>query len=284
MEKIEDPSCLVTGQELTSDSGEGRESRLIERLINGASLRTFMVPDECLPGNFPEHIETYDLPHIIIKGDQFWGNSGTSHLFHIESGEQLERISFSYTNMGNCFCSYTPSKSLVMMMSKRRYKKHEWRLRDNYRLAWDSATDRSTGDILREIESCSKFKIALLDSENIWNIHPVDLPMYYHTEEQFELKTVMDEYPLFFRNIEMIKKGLLTKFPGHYENYFDSVAAVRESPISGVEIQRCNLGFETPKFPCFYSVRGDGSYYNFFDIPRKTTQKYKRLKVFVDST
>lgn len=282
MEEIEDPSCLVNGQELTSDSGEGRESPVIERLINGASLRTLMVPDDSIPGNHPEHVETYDLPHIIIKGDQFWGNSGTSHLFHSEKGGPSEKISFSYPNMGNCFCSFTPSKNLVMMMSQSRYKKHEWRLRDNYRLVWDSAFDRSTKSILSEIESCSKFKIAMLDSENIWNIHPVDLPMYYHSEEQFELKTVMDEYPLFIRDIEMVKEGIRLAYPDHYKSYFAFVDSVEGPTISNEEIRRLNLGFETPKFPCFYSLRGDGSYYNFFDIQRDTTQNYLRLKVFVD--
>ena len=58
------------------------DKEIIEKLLNGASLRTFMIPDESIPSNYPEHIEAYDLPHVIINGDYFWGKSDTAHLIH----------------------------------------------------------------------------------------------------------------------------------------------------------------------------------------------------------
>ena len=241
-----------------------------------------MRPDESIPGNRPEHIESYDLPHIIINGEEFWGNSGTSHLFHKMGGEHLGRISFCYTNIGNIFCSFNSNDSGVMMMSKQRYRDHSWSLKDNYRLIWDSDRDHSTKFIKKEIEGCSKFKVAMLDSENIWNIHPVDLPTYYSRDEHFVLNTGMEEYPIFFRNCRYIKEALLEKFPDYFDHYFASNRDVVQQNHPGVVAEKFNLGFEVQKFPCFYSIKSDGTYYNYFDIPRKTTQKYKRLKVFVD--
>lgn len=51
--------------------------------------------------------------------------------------------------------------------------------------------------------------MAFLDSEGVWNVHPVDLPMFELDEKRFILKTVDDEYPLFFRypetTIEMFR-------------------------------------------------------------------------------
>ena len=155
------------------------DKEIIKKLLNGASLRTFMIPDESIPSNYPEHIETYDLPHIIINGEYFWGKSETTHLIHTLGSRDAGVTSFCYTNIGNIFCSYNPKTSGVMFMNKRRYRAHRWYLNDNFRMIWDSEMDNSTEVIRQEIESCSKFKIAMLDSEDIWNIHPVDLPMYY---------------------------------------------------------------------------------------------------------
>ncbi|MFC1821086.1 hypothetical protein ACFL9T_00125 [Thermodesulfobacteriota bacterium] len=35
-------------------------------------------------------------------------------------------------------------------------------------------------------------------------------------------------------------------------------------------------------FVSYYNLSDDGSYYNFYDIPRGTTQEYKRLKIFCE--
>ena len=37
---------------------------------------------------------------------------------------------------------------------------------------------------------------------------------------------------------------------------------------------------EVPEWLAFYCLNSDGTYYNYYDFPRETTQTYKRLKVF----
>src|SRR5579884_1181376 len=101
------------------------------------------------------------------------------------------------------------------------------------------------------------------------NIHPVDLPMYYSKEGVFELKTAADRYPTFFRYPSQTGE-LLQRYP----DFFDHRPEDNEAGF--IRLSEC------PQFFSFYSVRSDGRYYNFFDIPRKTTQRYKRLKVFAD--
>ncbi|HJO71327.1 MAG: hypothetical protein QF450_05770 [Rhodospirillales bacterium] len=44
---------------------------IIRKVLGGYSLRTFMVPDPAIPSNTPQHSETYDLPHVVIKGKHF---------------------------------------------------------------------------------------------------------------------------------------------------------------------------------------------------------------------
>lgn len=245
------------------------DQKIVQRLLDGASLRTFMIPDDAMASNRPEHIETYDLPHVFINGDSFWGKSETTHLGHALGSGKTGEVAFAYTNIGPLFCSYNPFTRGARLMSKKRYKKHEWVLRDHFRLVWDSEKGGATGEIKREIEAASKFKIALLDSEEIWNIHPVDLPMYYSKEGVFEFKTVDDQYPTFFRYPS--QTGELLR---RYHDFFNHRPEDDESGF-------IRLG-DCPQFYSFYSIRSDGSYYNFFDIPRNTVQRYKRLKVFAD--
>ena len=113
-----------------------------------------------------------------------------------------------------------------------------------------------------EIEACAKFRIALLDSEGIWNVHPVDLPMYEKESGVFQLKTVRDGYPMFFRHQSLLD-DMVEKVQG-----IDRHAAIIIHPDI---------------FECFYSVFPDGTYYNFYDISRNTKQEYQRLLVFTDT-
>jgi len=241
---------------------------IVEKLLNGASLRTFMIPDSSIPSNFPEHIETYDLPHVIINREYFWGKSETAHLSYSIGSTELRRASFGYTNNGNIFCTYNPDFDRIVLMSKNRYKKHIWLVKENYRLIWDSAEAQSAEVVRNNIGSCSRFKIAMLDSEDIWNIHPVDLPMYYSGEGRFQLKTAMDSYPAFFRYPSETNRILESE-----HDFFDTKPSDSRSGTWGTD---------AAKFYTFYSLGSDGTYYNIYDVPRNTTQNYKRLKVFVD--
>lgn len=244
---------------------DGKE--IVDKISDGASLRTFMVPDDDIPSNHPEHIESYTLPHILIKDNYFFGKTETAHIAYLPGEPPHPQMSFCYTNIGNIFCSYTPSERAGLFMSKKRYRKHIWTLKKDYRLVWDSAQDRSPEKIKIEIEACAKFKIALLDVEEIWNIHPVDLPMYYTDGKTFLLKTVMDIYPLRFRNFQMLNDCYKT-----HREFFDT------KPIDGVGTKY----FESDGFPSFYEINSDGSYRSYYDVTRDTVQRYKRLKVFSD--
>ena len=250
------------------EEGDMSNDEIIEKILNVASLRTFMIPDAAMPSNFPEHIETYELPHIIINGEWFWGKTENTHSEVVLGTSLRPKGSFCYTNIGEIFCSYIEHLSSALMMSKKRYKQHAWFFKDNFRLVWNSSQDTSTEAIKKAIENCSKFKIALLDSEDMWNIHPIDLPMYYSEDKSFELKTVRDDYPIFFRHPDYIQ-GLLKT----YLDFFNARPADNSSGI---------IKFEGPKVSSFYLTRSDGGYYNADGVEKNTIRKYKRLKVFVD--
>lgn len=251
--------------------GGGYEDRkttageLVGKLINGASLRTFMIPDSSIPSNYPEHHETYDLPDVIVAGEYFWAKSRTLHL----KPEDGSTAAYCYTNIGNVFCAVNPIHNQVILMSKKRYRTHRWLIRENYQLIWDSDAGHSPELIENEILAGAKFKIAMLDSEDVWNIHSVDLPMYYPDERKFTLKTVMEAYPVFFRYPPATTKMLIEG-----KDFFETKPSSNKNGILTVS------PFQV--FFTFYAVSSDGTYSNFFDIQRGTVQEYRRLKVFTD--
>lgn len=244
------------------------DREIIEKILEGSSLRTVMVPDPALTSNRPEHVESYDLPHIVINGGTFWGKTRNTHLFHVRGERIAGCAAFCYTNAGeNFFGLSLPSNNLVAF-SRHRYKDYRWILVKNYRLIWDSQGTRSPEIVREEIDSASKLRIAMLDSEDVWNIHPVDLPMFELEPGVFRLKTEHDFYPSFCRqpNSADVLVGLMREAVG------DLTQKTREM----------NVQFAVPVFCAFYSASSEGVYYNYYDIPRNTQQRYKRLKVFSD--
>ena len=225
-----------------------------------------MVPDPVLPQNAPQHAETLDLPHVVINGQDFWAKSETRHL-DIADDTPCANVSFCYTSAGDIFCSYGAGmESGLFVMPKSRYKVHEWRLRRNHRLIWrsDEATPASViGD---EIEQGSKFIIAMLDVEDIWTVHPVDLPMYFTATKTFELKTANDHYPQGFRDPIAFRDRIL-----------------EDEAVKGLWSEGKAAATTTPGFSTFYNLASDGTYANYYDIPRATRHQYKRLMVFSDN-
>ena len=109
---------------------------VVQKLINGYSLYTYMVPDDSLPRNRPLHAEGFYLPHILITGDVFWGMSRSVHLLHWKNWFGI--LSFCYSNHpGGLFFSYNTELRDIVFMSLKRYKRHKFVLKDKWELIWD---------------------------------------------------------------------------------------------------------------------------------------------------
>ena len=243
-----------------------KSENVICNVLDGYFLRTFMVPDPTIPSNAPHHTETYDLPHVVIKGRHFWAMSEARHL-SIADDTPFNNVSFCYTSAGNIFCSYGAGiEGGLFVMPKSRYEVHEWRLRQNYKLIWDSDEGTPASVLDDEIEQGSNFKIAMLDVEDVWNVHPVDLPMYFADTETFELKTANDHYPQGFRNPIAFRDRIL-----------------EDDAVKGLWSEGKAAATTTPGFSTFYRLNSDGTYVNYYDIPRFSQHEYIRLKVFSDN-
>jgi len=242
---------------------------IVEALLAGASLRSVMVPDSSIPTNRPTHVETYDFPHVVAKDGWFWAFSGTAHCLHSYGEGVLATVQFCYTNQAPFFCSVTPSLEMGILMSRRRYREHRWLLRPAGRPIWDSEDQRDPRPVREAIERGSLLWVAMRDSEEVWNFHPVDLPMFEVEEGRFVLKTAVDAYPIFFRSPRETRELYRSQ-----QAYFDHMPHDNNDGTMGAK-----MSF----FSTFYSLSSDGSYYNYYDIPRGTTQRYRRLRVFEEA-
>ena len=247
---------------------------IIKKLIDGHSLYTYMIPDDTIPTNRPLHCEGFYLPHTLIIDNIFWAMSRSVHVADITSrGIPGIMCNFCYTKgFGGIFCSYSVPTKGVVFMQRSRYKRHEFITKNSWELIWDSDfRETHPLSLVHEvIRSGARLKIAMQDTENIWNIHPIDLPMYLIESETLRLKTEYFEYPFVFRTPLAIDH-LIQK----HEAYFSRKTT---SNTEGQLVLDCR----NQHFKCFYNLCSDGSYYNLYDIPRKTTQKYRRLKVFCE--
>jgi len=246
---------------------------IIQELIDGHSLYSYMIPDDSIPTNRPAHSEGFYLPHIVITGDVFWGVTRAVHLIHDPGSSEAGIGSFCYTNHpGGLFIFYNPGLDGVTFMSIKRYKVHTFIVRDNWELIWDSEWEEKHqhNSLDHWIKQGRRFKIAMLDDEDIWNIHPVDLPMFHIDERIFNIKTELFDYANMLRDPQAM--GSLTE---EHKAFFNKKP---DSNKNGTLVGTC------PPFRAFYNLFDNGEYYNFYDIPRGTTQRYKRLKVFCEKS
>ena len=237
-------------------------AEIIDKVLDGCTLRTFMIPDPVIPSNHPEHLEGLELPHIIISDGLMWAKSDASHLNHSLGSSFGGLHAWCYSSPTDLFASYTPETSKLFLMFKSRYKKHVFIPKNDFTLIWDSQENTSTEAIRANIEAGAKLKIAMLDTEDIWNIHPIGLPFYYPDSRTFQLKTAVDEYPFAFRSRQEPSK----------------LGVVLEEK-SGGDVKGA-YAVKVPGWFAFYCVKSDGTYYNYYDLPRETNQTYERLKVF----
>ena len=146
---------------------------LIDKVLDGYTLRTFMIPDPAIPSNHPEHLEGVELTHMVITENLMWAKSEATHLNHSFGSSSGSLCAWCYSSPADIFASYAPATCKLFLMFKSRYKKHVFVTKNNYMLIWDSELNTSTEAIREKIEAGAKLKIAMLDSEDIWNIHSI---------------------------------------------------------------------------------------------------------------
>jgi hypothetical protein len=253
-----------------------KNNHFIEQMLAGSSLRTVMTPDDDIPRNQPLHDEGFDLPHVVISGETFYGITDSS-LFTVFNKPQLP-VSFYYSNQNDIFGSFSPENVFTdkdhllrfHIASKKRYKHHQWIFRNSSSLIWEHTGKKQTGLLRDAIRSSRKLTVGFLDEENVWNIHPVALPQMNRNDDAFVLKTHYTIYPYVFRNPAAMT-DLIQNNVG--KEYFDNKSEYQS---------HFKLAIHHP-FIAFYHLYPDGTYQSFYDLQRGNTKNtYLNLRIFAE--
>lgn len=252
------------------------DSQIIEKLLSGASLRTVMTPDDDIPGNRPLHDEHFDLPHVIINDGTFFGITKDSLLLNHNKDEPA--MAFYYSNLEEIFGVISPidmffrqdKKINFLIASQKRYKQHQWKIKSNSELVWEFTGDKNNGKLREAICCARKLTVALLDEEDVWNIHPIALPQINRKSDGFILKSEYSAYPYLFRNPPAMKDFMKNHIEkGYFSNKSQYLAYM-------------NKILHQPFF-AFYHISPDGTYKSYYDLRRgNTTNKYSNLKIFAE--
>ncbi|MBO1352261.1 MAG: hypothetical protein EBE86_035090 [Hormoscilla sp. GUM202] len=246
-----------------------KDSELIEHLINGYSLHTVMVPDPFFPKNRPEHLESYSLNNVVINGKYFWGMSGGGHFFC--QGNQFGNSRFYYSNINRIFFTTDSNATLAVMMDKCRYKEHNWQIKGDYELLWKWSGERNNQRLKDAINQSRKLKIAILDSEGIWNIHDVELCYYSIEDDTFSLTTSYLSYPVICRYpdifIQQVEQTGIKSYLEE-ETVSDSGHAI-------------SMALEGQPFIAAMHIYDNGTFKSAYDqLNQRDGQAYKDLRIF----
>lgn len=148
----------------------------------------------------------------------------------------------------------------------------------DFRLIWEwgGAGDMTT--LRGAVESGRQVKLALLDQDDVWNIHPVHQPTIRNYEAYFELFTDDDAYPALLRSADAVARIA--------EGRKDA-RATHEGPdvVTGSQPSAIHLETTVP-YSAWHIVTSDGCYlrgrpaahseWGRFDL------RYRALKVFAE--
>ncbi len=237
----------------------------IQKVVEGAGLKSMMIPDPVLPGNRPRHIECYRFPHMLVKDDRIWAMTRHTHVVEREpAGNNYIVGGFGYSiGMHNIFYTLSnngPNSGVISWMPMSRYEKFQWMAEEVWRVAWDSEKPQDIERLRKAVSEGCSMKIHLLDEEDYWNIHPVE-GVRIEDSGSFKIKTEPVNYPMPIRT-ETETGNLFSEIKRRFE---------------GDEVM---LKGECQHYTAYYALQPDGSYYNYYDVFRQSAKKYKRLIVF----
>jgi hypothetical protein len=244
---------------------------IIEQLLNGASLACIMTPDETIPGNEPLHDESLDLQHVIIKGKYFWGMTHHGYFaVNAPSGNF-----FYFSNFKKLFGTFAPDAAMRDLSSNcnisttKRYKKFKFINRNRFKLIWDTEGERDFNSVRQAIHEATPLRVALLDAEDVWNLHPVILPQVEKNGGHFVLQTHLAIYPDFFRNQDI------------FESSWDNIKPYVDDPDV---YKKGFMAIKSRFWIGAYHIKEDGTHKSAYDLGRgNSDNSHKRLKIFVEA-
>jgi hypothetical protein len=254
----------------------------IDDLLAGASLRVVLRPHRDVQIDFPDMIESFELPHITLIGDRFFAKTANRHALSFQFKDYDLKVAFSYaySNHYGYIVNFSQTEGFSRICSKNVYEEITFVAMQNYDLVWDSEKNQSVESVETAILSGHKLKIALLDADDIWNIHPIHMPSFYVDKNFLELFTEQDSMPEFLKSSNQL--NIIGKeFNSLLKDY------LRKNTPKNINTALKEVTMFNPDtdfFSNYYTVRSQGEYlHGKIVITEEEPQSYKALKVFAEA-
>lgn len=257
------------------------DTEIIDAIMSGASLRLVLHPRNDVQTDFPDMYESFDLRHIILKGQRFFAKTSDSHAIPINFGayDMTKNFAYAYSNYYSYVINSSHTEVEARIYNKNVYESLEFIPVNNFELIWESANDSDVKPVEDAISTGRRLKIAMLDQDDYWNIHPVHMPSFYIGKNYFELFTDQDAVPVFMHDeesLELLEKQMQQRLK----------EAVREfSPRNMREVfDKAGFHSKQPEFySTFYTIRSNGEYLRGSTVlTQETPERYETLKVFAE--
>lgn len=237
---------------------------LSQKLLNGASLSSVMVPNPELPSNFPAHDESYRFRYIYFEGDRFIAQTASNHR-SLRDGQNhtlLNAFSYSVGYKQEMIVSSHQGQNAVFGHIPVRYKEFNWIVREDFTEVWNSKKNKDTTALHEAIISSLDMKLALKDEDGLWSVMPIDLANIEQVSKQFSVRTENAFSP-----------SVIPDKPGLH-NIINQVQENRRYPEEFIHVPNTII-------PIYYACFSDGTYYNYFDEIRDVKRPYEELRIFV---
>jgi hypothetical protein len=251
-------------------------------LLAGASLRVVLHPNPSVQTDFPDMVESFDLPHITLIGDRFFAKTANRHAisFQFKDYDLKAAFSYAYSNYYNYVVNFSQVEGFSRICIKNAYEEVTFVASQNYDLVWDSEKNQSVKSVEAEILSGRKLKIALLDADDVWNIHPIHMPSFYVDKNFFELFTEQDSMPVFLKSSDALDE-IGKRYNALLKDYFRQKTPKNIETVSDEFVM---FNPDTKFCSNYYTVRSQGDYlHGKIVITQEEPKSYKSLKVFAES-
>lgn len=254
------------------------DREIIQKLLNGWTLKTLMEPDIISDPNELPHLENLTLRAVVIKDDIFWGYTLHHHLsitsidYFLPSCQPPCLNSFLYSNFGekNFFCNVVENlvdhQFTQSIAPLSRYRFHQWILVRDYEEIYDLKGLNSKAPVEDAIRKNDDLKCAFLTEDNFWHINNVHIPYFvYKTGKAYFQTEPFKMQPIFFS-----------------EDWIESVRADKDALLQRMEINGLKgaLKFESPVAHAQYVIDLDGYFTDMDSQLKKQWAKIAELKVF----
>ena len=251
-------------------------------LLNGHSLRVVLASP--VPGRRDANalVESLDLCHVVIDGERFWGKTASAGAPQGIPGDTAQT---PYCGCAYAFCDdagyvvhSSPLWDSCRLIASREFAPIEFVAIPDFRLVWEWGGTGDMTTLRAAIVSGRLIKVALLDHDNIWNIHPVHQPTIRNHEAYFELFTDDDAYPALLRSADAVAR---------IAEASKDARETRAGPDidSGSESSAIRLDGTVP-YSAWHIIASDGRYLRGRPAARSESgylgRRYRALKVFAE--